>query len=320
MSRIVVFSDPHVHPFRAFSVNNSRLMNSVNVIRDVFREAHARGVKTVFFCGDMNQEHGKIDTWVINLLTDVFQEMHDQYPDIVVYGISGNHDHKWKNTLDNPAPSALLALEKALPEVFILWDNCGDTVEDIYLCGIPYYEFPEDFYAVLDKMVASIPKGKRVVLLMHQTPSGSIDPIPSQINPKDNRFEKFHLVLNGHIHRHQWFGNNFTTVGSPLQQDLGDIGQEKGILYADMDKQPFAELEHIPLSYPQFRRLKFGDAIPKAWENDYILFDPPPTEEQQMADVDRFGANNSPRDIVQAYGEHSRLEQEIINVGLTLLT
>lgn len=316
MSKFIVFSDLHAHPFRQFSVSNSRLLNSVNVIRDVFRKADEQGAESILFCGDLNHEQGKIDTDVINLCIDVIQEQHELYPSIKMYGISGNHDHKGKNLLSKPSQSALTALAKALPEVFILWDNCADMVGGVYLCGIPYYEFPDDFYFVLDKMVASVPEGVESILLTHQTPAGSLDPIPSQIDPKDERLKKFDYVLNGHIHRHQWFGNNFTTVGSPLQQDLGDIGQTKGILLLDTDN---CTITPIPLNYPEFRRVKFGETIPTEWEKDYILQDPPPAEENQTVDIDKFGANNSPRDIVQAYGEHKGIDQETINVGLNLL-
>ena len=279
MSKFIVFSDLHAHPFRQFSVNNSRLLNSVNVIRDVFRKAYEQGAESILFCGDLNHEQGKIDTDVINLCIDVIQEQHELYPSIKMYGISGNHDHKGKNLLSKPSQSALTALAKALPEVFILWDNCADMVGGVYLCGIPYYEFPEDFYFVLDKMVASVPEGVRSILLTHQTPAGSLDPIPSQIDPKDERFKKFTSVLNGHIHRYQHLSNNFLTVGSPLQQDLGDINQTKGIWVVEI-KGKDRNYEHIPLNYP---------------------------------------ANNSPRDIVQAYGEHTNMDQETIIIGLTLL-
>ena len=316
MSKFIVFSDLHAHPFRQFSVNNSRLLNSVNVIRDVFRKADEQGAESILFCGDLNHEQGKIDTDVINLCIDVIQEQHELYPSVKMYGISGNHDHKGKNLLSKPSQSALTALAKALPEVFVLWDNCADMVGGVYLCGIPYYEFPDDFYFVLDRMVASIPEGVESILLTHQTPAGSIDPVPSQIDPKDERFKKFSIIFNGHIHRTQDVAPHFHTVGSPLHQDLGDMGQVKYIISYDGESSLF---QRHYLNYPQFRRVKFGETVPTEWEKDYILQDPPPAEENQTVDIDKFGANNSPRDIVQAYGEHKSIDQETINVGLNLL-
>jgi len=288
----------------------------MSVVHDVFRIANENKADAILFCGDWNHEQGKMDTLVTKASINTLRECHELYPSLKIYAISGNHDHKGKNVLDTLAPTALQVLEDALPEVFSLQDYGYTQIGDVWVGGIPYMEFPEDFYTVLDGLIKVKPDEGSTILLTHQTPAGSVDPVPSQIDPKDERLKKFDYVLNGHIHRYQWFGGNFITVGSPLQQDLGDINQTKGILLLDTDN---CTITPIPLDYPQFRRVKFGETIPSEWGKDYILQDPPPAEDKQSVDIDRFGANNSPRDIVQAYGEHKAIDQETINVGLTLL-
>jgi DNA repair exonuclease SbcCD nuclease subunit len=317
MSKFIVFSDLHAHPFRQFSENGSRLENCLGVISDVFHYANEHGCKIILFCGDMFHEPGKISTIAFNKLVGILNRMHEMYPEIRMIAISGNHDQQGRNTLDTPSQSAMEALAEAVPEVITIWDNCADLVEGVHICGIPYYEFPEDFSRVLEGMVESIPLDTPSILMMHQVPTGSVDPIPAQIDSRDIRFGGFSVVLNGHIHRHQSIRNTFITVGSPLHQDLGDIDQTKGILLLDTDTK---QMTRIPLDYPEFRRISYGESIPEAWHDDYIVMDPPPIEEKANdMNLQNFSTTNAPRDIVKSYGEHHKINEDLLTVGLSLL-
>ena len=318
--KLVAISDIHVHPYRQFSVNNSRMEHCLSSVRDAFRVAHENGASYILFTGDWFHELNRIPTNALTRSIETLRDLGRLYEGISIIGISGNHDQYGRNTIDTPSETALQALASSCSNFTLFdynYDVFGFGQDSVQIFGIPYMEFPEDFYRVLERMVPLIDKNIPSVLMMHQVPNGNEDNIPSQVDPKHPLLKHFDTVLNGHIHRHQYYpSTNLITVGSPLHHDLGDIGQQKGILLVDTGKFNFSVL---PTTYPQFRRVKFGEEIPEGWRHDYIVTDPPPLEDTPEGSMDRFSVTNTPRDIIMAYGERMGMTEEQINVGLNLL-
>jgi len=60
-------------------------------------------------------------------------------------------------------------------------------------------------------------------------------------------FERFHNVFSGHYHMRQKVGN-VQYIGSPYQQNFGEAGQKKGVLYYNQkaDKTMFVEIKGTP--------------------------------------------------------------------------
>lgn len=320
--KLVVFSDLHVHPYRQFSVNNSRMEHCLMVVQDVFKYAHSIGANYILFTGDWFHELGKVPTNALNRSIEVLREMSRVYENISIIAISGNHDQQGRNTIDTPSESALKALAQACRSNFILfdynYDAFGSMEEGVQIFGIPYMEFPEDFYRILERMVTLINPSMVNILMMHQVPTGNEDNIPSQVDTTNGLLKKFDLVLNGHIHRHQRYSGNLVTVGSPLHHDLGDLGQEKYVL--SIDTNDITRITMKETHYPQFRRLKSGEELPANWVGDYVVTDPPKLEESQSeVSMEDFSANNTPTELIQAYAKRMNLSDEYLKVGLNLL-
>lgn len=291
------------------------------VVQDVFKYAHSIGANFILFNGDWFHELGKVPTNALNRSIEVLREMSRAYEDIYIVGISGNHDQHGRNTLETPSESALKALSQASRN-FILFDYNYDmfgTADDgVQIFGIPYMEFPEDFYKILERMIPLINPSMVNILMTHQVPTGNEDNIPSQIDTTNGLLEKFDLVLNGHIHRHQEYSGNMVTVGSPLHHDLGDLGQEKYVL--SIDTSNIRRITKKETHYPQFRRLHSGEEIPANWEGDYVVTDPPViVDESGEISVEVFSANNTPTELIQAYGARMNVSKEYMEVGLNLL-
>ena len=221
--------------------------------------------------------------------------------------------------MDTPSPSALTALENACDNFRVLdYGTVRIGMSNVLIHGIPYMEFPNDFYLTLEAMrefVEGNPDSTHI-LMMHQVPSGGADPIPAQVDSHHELFARYDYILNGHVHRRQQINPKFLTVGSPLHHDLGDIGQEKGLIMLTIEDSGRITHELIPLGYPQFRRLPYGTPVPQEWGNDYVVMDPPPAEANPLANMSKFTSNQSPTQIIQAYGEHHQLDQSLINIGL----
>lgn len=64
---------------------------------------------------------------------------------------------------------------------------------------------------------------------------------------KKSLFEEFNLVFSGHFHRHQ-VQKNIVYVGSPFQQNRGEIGHIKGfvVLYDEEENWDFVEYNEAP--------------------------------------------------------------------------
>ena len=319
MLRILTFSDLHTHLFRQFSSMGSRLEHIISIIPEIFKIASERGCTAIFFEGDWNHEQGKWGTLALNRSIEELHKAEEMYPGLTIYAISGNHDHQWKNIIGNESPSALTALADACPN-FKVMDYGYVEFDGVRFIGIPYMEFPDEFITVLESSSEYVDLSMKNVLLMHQVPSGSKDPIPAQVDSNHPLFDPFVLVLNGHVHRYQIINERLITVGSPIHHDLGDIGQTKGVLIIEFpDDEGPLRMERIPIVRPEFRRVKYGEIIPEEWKSDYIVIDPPPAEELGAVNQEQFSSAQSPNLIVQAYGEHEKIDQVLIDKGLSLL-
>lgn len=247
--KFLVFSDLHIHNYKKFDDNGSRLLNCLKVLLDIFHYAAENDIEHILFCGDLFDQQKSLPTEVINKTIDVFSDLFETYPKIQFITISGNHDHSSKNTLNHEAITALSHLDKIFHK-FHLIDDKNYQIDSnegrIEILGVPYYSHKEHFLEMVPKNAVSC---KRQLLMIHQTPQHSNDMIPFDCRAED--FENFDFVFCGHIHKHERLTRNFVIVGSPLHRDLGDEGLEKGFLVYDSEVNDFLK---INLDYPKFER------------------------------------------------------------------
>jgi DNA repair exonuclease SbcCD nuclease subunit len=96
------------------------------------------------------------------------------------------------------------------------------------------------------------------ILFMHQPVAEAI-PGPTD-NPgkpdfclEDIPFDRVKLVVSGHIHKRQWLaGGKFHYLGSPLQLNFGEEGEEKCFSIIDTET---LEIESVPTNAPTFHRV-----------------------------------------------------------------
>lgn len=298
--KAVVFTDLHIHPYKKFDNNGSRLKNCIQVLIDVFELAVEVKADCILFAGDMFDQQKSIPTEVINKIVKVLKMLFAE-TGLDMYAISGNHDQATQNIYGQKCVTALEFLDTVFLN-FHLIDNQLVEIKGATVLGMPYYQYADDMYKAIDGRTADI-------LLMHQTPEGISNPnIHTDFNPDDlgNFFDK---VLCGHIHKPQTISPNFKVLGSPLHRDFGDVGDTKGIYVYDTETK---KLQFLALDYPQF-------AYGEGEETDYVAEEILTKDDIENVESAQFTTAHSPQDLLNNYINTINENSELVKTGAKCL-
>lgn len=326
---VSIFSDLHIHNYRKFDVDNSRLRNCLSVLDDIFKFNDKNGIKNTLFVGDLYDNQKMLPSIVVNETVAKLKELFETYPNQRIVAITGNHDQATKNLIDDEAVSALEHLATVFERRFILIDNQSVKMGDCVVTGIPYYEYPEHFKAKLSELSVVNEQfkeeGLNTLLLVHQTPTGLGNPnIPVDTDVNDPLYDPFDFVLCGHIHERQHIIDKFLIVGSPLHRDLGDEGQDKGFIVMDLDNLSEG-FKFISLKgrYPEFVRVKVGiGEEPEPDDFNYVVPDIIVEELPNVDDVstEDFGSDLKAETLLKNYWEAvDGKNEKLLEVGLKLV-
>jgi DNA repair exonuclease SbcCD nuclease subunit len=319
----IVFSDPHIYKYKQFNEGNRRLKNGIALLDYIFKLADTNKIKTIIMPGDLYNLMQIMSTETEDAVIKCLARNFEEYPEIYLVAISGNHDFANKNLIDAPAVSALEHLAVVFDHFVLL-----DGKESVYftdhknvIVGVPYYEYPEHFrQALAEKELPE--EGPRVFLLMHQVVASGL-PIEDHIEANDLLLTGYDMVFNGHLHTGKEVTDRFINVGAPMHRDNGDVGTRKGIWLVDLD-EPVETLSFKDITdmFPQFIYKEEMDDGLTEWESkQFITWIPAPTastvEDKQLAE--QFRTDLSPATIMQNYCHAIEAEQDITEYGLTLL-
>lgn len=76
---VVVFSDLHVHNYKNFDRNGSRLENCLKVLDDVFAFANGNDINTILFAGDIVDQQQAVPTVASNALMERLRLLFNKY-------------------------------------------------------------------------------------------------------------------------------------------------------------------------------------------------------------------------------------------------
>jgi DNA repair exonuclease SbcCD nuclease subunit len=326
MAKFAVFSDTHLNNYKQYDKDGSRLDNSLESIRDIFKHCDKHGIDLILFTGDLYHLHKYIPTQVVNKTITLFDEVFNEFENIQFLAINGNHDYDSKNLAGrNSAEGALNHLQTVFKNFWVI-DN--DFVQNtmigtagLTVHGIPYYDYKEDFKTVLTNTKNNITQNNFNVLMIHQTPDGLIDfPIPSDCDPVKD-FTEFDLVLCGHIHTRRKMSNNFWLVGSNLAQNFSDPIEDRGFMVFDVKKGVEPKVEFIKLDYPKFLTVREKDK--DKYPNDYLKILPNLEDiaiEVKLTDVEaKFEVSTGKGELLKNYAEATGLSNDILAMGLKFL-
>ena len=223
----VVFSDHHFEYWSKYNADGKRTWSQVSILEQLFSRAHSLGVP-LLFGGDLfhNPEH--LSNSLMSLVFPQLVDLFNRYP-VDLYAISGNHDMEGTNTLNHRSPSYIHTLSHIFPRFHCI-DFKSVELDGIAIHGIPYITHNQD-YAEIVSNVRIVP-GVINILINHTDYKGQTDTngivIGKGENITENLFERFDMVLSGHVHKMAKVFKNVRSIGSTHQTRLSDMDGEFG--------------------------------------------------------------------------------------------
>jgi len=244
MSKLIAlaFSDFHLHLWEPKERTAKQIL-----FYNHLQNLAVRSKVPILFPGDFFHKWKSIDTELFCML----YKLANFSP---LYGISGNHDFKHKNSIENPSPSLFKGLCNIKPNMVCIDDmriyNIGKTTE---ICGIPYLDGNIGFEGAIDNLITKLNPKLKSILMIHTDLPGAVDIGGREVDSVTNleniyeKLSKFDLVLCGHIHKPQILSQNVIMLGAPQAQRKQDLIEQFHYweIYDDMTLFP----QPIPTQY-----------------------------------------------------------------------
>lgn len=266
----IIYSDLHLEKWNKFNEHNRRLKNGLDVMKQIKKQAKIHKCP-ILFTGDLMHKQKAVTNYMLQECLPQFKKLWTtKGPQ--TYAISGNHDQSEENTNTHFSPSYIKTFSQIFPGLHCI-DYLKQSCKDYNLYGVPYLTHDLGFDEIIKEF--DITGDKTNILMIHTTIPGAHDTDGREINSTLNGkslaklFEKFDLVLTGHIHKPEEFvigGTKVIQVGAPQQQRLTDKNSEMGYvkLYSDLSH------EWVYMDYPKFVLLENGEAPPDT-KNFYVV-------------------------------------------------
>lgn len=252
----IAFSDLHVNDWKlSYEYSGDRLQDCLESFRIIKRRAKELKVPMLFPGDLVHQPRGLSN----EALDGISIEM-ESLPGPLI-GIDGNHDQSKANTHKHISPGYFKSLGRIGNGVI-----CVNYKPHMYgmtmIHGIPYMKHNVGFKTYLkkaDKVRRKHPHHKHILLIHTDLPgakSGHGHTIEKVENLNMKMLKRFDLVLCGHIHVPQIIAKNIIMVGAPYQQNMGEMGEERGYweIYEDLTYR-FIPITTIP-TYKRYNPAK----------------------------------------------------------------
>jgi len=238
-SPVAITADVHLHEHEKFKTfrdgYNSRLLDARDAVLEVAAKAKAQGAKTLIIAGDWFHSRKNVSIPCLDVSAKLIRKLRK---DFEVYALLGNHDL----SLDGSHTSILGQRFTAV------WTTPGVYEVDGWKIGVlPWSDVPRD----VDKAMKGIAAKKPDFVVGHLGISGA------KVGPSDFEMQG-HVTLTdirasvpvflGHYHKPQSVKDaDVHYVGSPLQIDWGEAGEEKSfVLFKSKSDWDRVDLEVAP--------------------------------------------------------------------------
>ena len=244
--KVLLFTDLHLG-----LQNNSisKLSIAVKAVKEIISYIKSQNIKNVIFLGDWN--HSRVTT-ENNVLNVSYKLMSALQANAKVKMIVGNHDIYMKNSVDVNS----LVIFKDLPNVEIIDDVRQMCINGKSTLAVPWLGdvslFPKESFDMMfghfdvtsKYLIKSYIEDHKNALPASQNDAGDF------VGDFIDVIKKNGVVFSGHIHGRREFlakQRKFLFVGSPYQQNLGEIGNKCGFYVLNEDSTyEFHEIESTP--------------------------------------------------------------------------
>jgi DNA repair exonuclease SbcCD nuclease subunit len=242
VSEFLLFSDFHAHNFRYGSYRvpfdgreglyNSRLIDAIEVLRQIDAYADDNGIPLILFGGDLFHKRQHVSTEVFNLVHSQLCHMARNKKLLLV---PGNHDYADR-------AGNIHSLEPFRGETNIEVSTGGlHSFKDFAVCALPYDDDKTTIVASLEKL-GDLAEAQEVptILLAHTGIQGArvgsdyVLVADHDIQVSDVPRDKFLGCFFGHYHQHQQVFSNGWFIGATHQHNWGDAGTTRGFLHASI--------------------------------------------------------------------------------------
>jgi DNA repair exonuclease SbcCD nuclease subunit len=246
--KLLLFSDLHAANHQQFSKilpngRNSRLQDCLNVIDKVAEVCQDEEVEVVLFLGDIFEDWRRLDADVFQLVFKRFSRLR-KWCDYL-YILAGNHD-QYNKAGDITSIAAFSELAQVVDHQWVT------SIEDLRIAFQPASEDIE----LVRSFSKSLPDIDlycfHLGLKEAVTGTNNLQGF-GKYSLTDLPTEKAKLCLGGDFHKRQKVAENVYYLGSPLQLNFGEAGQEKGLTLLDTTTW---ELKLIPTDAPEFYHFK----------------------------------------------------------------
>ena len=255
--KVLVFTDLHIGLKGA---QKNRLAICARVVKKIIDYTVANGIGTILFLGDWNHTRVSTENNALNVSYHLMQALAKVAK---VYAILGNHDIYMKNSLDINS----LVIFKDLANVVLVDKVMEASINGNKSLLIPwlgdltaYDKESQDMlfghfdisskFLIKSYVADNAAKGVSEELGKELSADKDLGLVGDLVGDFVDVAKKTGKIFSGHIHGHKEFlskGRWFSFVGSPYQQNLGELGCKCGFYVIDeANNAKFVELEGIP--------------------------------------------------------------------------
>lgn len=256
MSKVLLFSDLHIHPHKK---NYARVNHCLEVVDWVFKTAKEKGVKDILFGGDLLHDRKVIDVPTYQMAFEKFQHWMGTL-EFNLWLLLGNHDIFLNEKMDISSvyPFSALPNTKVIsgPERLQIGGGTWDF--------IPFTHDPVDTLQSLAKL-----PGKPQYALGHIAVNNAVmhgrvysdhlavEHDGDMVKIDASLFIPYKRTFLGHYHINQKLEYNVEYIGSPLELNFGEAGEDKHIILFDCDSN---KMEYISNDFsPKHRHEEVSD-------------------------------------------------------------
>ena len=279
--KILFFTDIHTFPHKK---NNYFVHLSYQILEYILNYCIKNDIEKVVFGGDMFEKREIVYTEHLTKTKKILKKFINNGIELIM--VVGNHDMPYLNKVDN--------------NVLEVFEEYGvfSTGEDIFYYGTVegFDLYIQNYTEHFQKDIFPTKKGNNKKILFSHLDIIDFDlnsKKKSEIGFKDEKFEHFDLVLNGHYHNFQK-RNNIIIQGSPYKYKLNELEIESGFGVLELKDRKFKydfhslndkilpKVVYINLD-EEFENLEDIDTYHNDIEGNYVML--------RTKDVDRLFLN-----------------------------
>ena len=251
--QIGIFSDIHIGLGQDSPVWHSNILEFAKWVSDIYSK---RGINEILIPGDIFHNRNEISVNTLNTAKQFF----DILTDFKIFISTGNHDCYYKERSDVNSVSLFGGWKNIFvidqkPEIFTI-DNSDKTLSMIPW-GTQISDIPNSDYCLGHFEIKNFKMNNHSVCL-HGVSA-------------DDLLNKSKYIITGHFHKktyRTYDKGEILYVGSPYQQNFGDVDEERGIYIFDLNKSNFEFIENN--ISPKHIKLSLSKILSKELPQNYI--------------------------------------------------